>query len=160
MFSYALSSLHGGTLGTGQIQSATMLVRYPDTAYRAHGNYGIQYNLKLPLYNNTQNRQTISVSIQTPIKEDQLVKPGLRFFSTPARQVFFRGTVRVRYRNDQNQPQTQFVHLVQKRGQPGEPLVLLNMKAGDRSLVEVDFLYPPDATPPQVLTVSTQAEAR
>ncbi|MCC5658840.1 DUF3370 domain-containing protein [Nostoc sp. XA010] len=159
-FSYALSSLHGGTLGTGQIQSATMLVRYPDTAYRAHGNYGIQYNLKLPLYNNTQSPQTVSVSIQTPLKEDQLVKPGLRFFSTPARQVFFRGTVRVRYRNDQNQPQTQFVHLVQKRGQPGEPLVLLKMKAGDRSLVEVDFLYPPDATPPQVLTVSTQAEPR
>jgi len=160
VFSYALSSLHGGRLGTGQIQSATMLVRYPDTAYRAHGNYGIQYNLKLPLYNNTQNPQTVSVSIQTPLKEDQLVKPGLRFFSTPARQVFFRGTVRVRYRNDQNQPQTQFVHLVQKRGQPGEPLVLLKMKAGDRSLVEVDFLYPPDATPPQVLTVSTQAEPR
>jgi len=159
-FSYALSSLHGGTLGTGQIQSAPMLVRYPDTAYRAHGNYGIQYNLKLPLYNNTQSLQTVSVSIQTPLKEDQLVKPGLRFFSTPARQVFFRGTVRVRYRNDQNQPQTQFVHLVQKRGQPGEPLVLLNMKPGDRSLVEVDFLYPPDATPPQVLTVSTQAEPR
>ncbi|MFS0516270.1 DUF3370 domain-containing protein [Nostoc sp. UIC 10607] len=159
-FSYALSSLHGGTLGTGQIQSAPMLVRYPDTAYRAHGNYGIQYNLKLPLYNNTQSPQTVSVSIQTPLKEDQLVKPGLRFFTTPARQVFFRGTVRVRYKNEQNQPQTQFVHLVQKRGQPGEPLVLLNMKAGDRSLVEVDFLYPPDATPPQVLTVLTQAEPR
>lgn len=95
-------------------------------------------------------------------------KPGLRFLSTPAPQVFFRGTVRVRYKDYQGQPQTQFVHLVQKRGQPGEALVLLNMKAGvpasgcrrHRSLVEVDFLYPPDATPPQVLTVSTQAESR
>lgn len=160
VFSYALSTLHGGTLGTGQIQSATMLVRYPDTAYRAHGNYGVQYNLKLPLYNNTQSSQTVSVSIQTPLKEDQLGKPGLRFLGTPAREVFFRGTVRVRYKDEQNQPQTQFVHLVQKRGQAGEPLVLLKMKAGDRSLVEVDFLYPPDATPPQVLTVSTQAEPR
>ncbi|MBW4676955.1 MAG: DUF3370 domain-containing protein [Desmonostoc geniculatum HA4340-LM1] len=160
MFSYALSTLHGGTLGTNQIQSGNMLVRYPDTAYRAHGNYGIQYSLKLPLYNNTQNPQTVSVSIQTPLKEDRLVKPGLRFLSTPARQVFFRGTVRVRYKDEQNQPKTEFVHLVQKRGQPGEPLVSLNMKAGERSLVEVDFLYPPDATPPQVLTVSTQAETR
>ncbi|MBD2508219.1 DUF3370 domain-containing protein [Nostoc muscorum FACHB-395] len=160
VFSYALSTLHGGMLGTGQIQSSPMLVRYPDTAYRAHGNYGIQYNLKLPLYNNTQSPQTVSVSIQTPLKENQLVKPGLRFLSTPAREVFFRGTVRVRYKDEQNQPQTKFVHLVQKRGQPGEPLVSLNMKAGDRSLVEVDFLYPPDATPPQVLTVSTQAESR
>ncbi|MBC1219965.1 DUF3370 domain-containing protein [Nostoc sp. UCD121] len=160
VFSYALSTLHGGMLGTGQIQSSPMLVRYPDTAYRAHGNYGIQYNLKLPLYNNTQSPQTVSVSIQTPLKENQLVKPGLRFLSTPAREVFFRGTVRVRYKDEQNQPQTKFVHLVQKRGQPGEPLVSLNMKAGDRSLVEVDFLYPPDATPPQVLTVSTQAGSR
>ncbi len=156
VFSYAFNTLHGGTLGTGQIQSANMLVRYPDTAYRAHGNYGIQYSLKLPLYNNTQSLQTVSISMQTPLKEDQLVKPGLRFFSTPARQTFFRGTVRIRYKNDQGKPQTKFMHLVQKRGQPGEPLILLKMKSGDRRLVEVDFLYPPDATPPQVLTVATQ----
>ncbi|MBD2505438.1 DUF3370 domain-containing protein [Anabaena azotica] len=154
-FSYALSSLHGGTLGTGQIQSAPMLVRYPDTAYRAHGNYAIQYSLKLPLYNNTPSPQTVNVSLQTPIKEDRLTQPGLRFFTTPARQTFFRGTVRIRYRDDQGQQQTRFVHLVQKRGQPGEPLATLNMKTGDRRLVEVDFLYPPDASPPQVLTVST-----
>ncbi|MBD2450900.1 DUF3370 domain-containing protein [Nostoc sp. FACHB-152] len=154
--SYALSTLHGGTLGTNQIQSAPMLARYPDTAYRAHGNYAIQYSMKLPLYNNTSTPKTVAVAIQTPIKEDQLVKPGLRFFSTPAKQTFFRGSVRVRYKDDQGMPKTKFVHLVQKRGQPGEPLVVLNMKASDRRLVEVDFLYPPDATPPQVLTVSTQ----
>ncbi|MBD2664432.1 hypothetical protein B6N60_00845 [Richelia sinica FACHB-800] len=158
-FSYGLSTLHGGTLGTGQIQTASMLVRYPDTAYRAHGNYGIQYSLQLPLYNNTSQPQKVTVSVQTPIKEDQLSKSGLRFFTTPARQVFFRGTVRVRYTNDQGQPKTEFVHLVQRRGQPGEPLVLLNMQPSDRRLVEVDFLYPPDASPPQVLTVSTQEVA-
>jgi Protein of unknown function (DUF3370) len=27
-------------------------------------------------------------------------------------------------------------------------------------LVEVDFIYPPDASPPQVLTVATQAANR
>ncbi len=160
VFSYGLSTLDGGTLGTGQIQSATMLRRYTDTAYRAHGNYGIQYSLKLPLYNNTQSPQTVSVSIQTPLKEEQLGKPGLRFFSTPVRQVYFRGTVRVRYQDAQGQPQTKFIHLVQTRGQAGEPLVQLNMKAGDRTLVEVDLIYPPDATPPQVLTVSTQAASQ
>lgn len=157
-FSYGISTLHDGTLGTGQIQSAKMLVRYPDTAYFAHGNYAIQYSLTLPLYNNSQNPQTVSVSLQTPLKEEQLVKPGLRFFATPARQVFFRGTVRIRYKDDEGKPQTQFIHLVQKRGQPGEPLALLNMKAGDLRLVQVDLLYPPDATPPQVLTVSTKGQ--
>lgn len=154
-FSYVVSALHRGTLGTEQIQSAPMLVRYPDTAYRAHGNYGVQYSLSLPLHNKTQNPQTVTVSVQTPIKEDKLTKPGLRFFNTAAPQVFFRGSVRVRYNDDRGLPQTQVVHLVQRRGQLGEALVTLNMKQGEQRLVEVDFLYPPDATPPQVLTVQT-----
>jgi Protein of unknown function (DUF3370) len=68
--------------------------------------------------------------------------------------------VRLRYNDDEGKPQTQFVHIVQRRGQAGEPLVMLNMKAGDKRLVEVDLLYPPDATPPQVLTVSTTAQSQ
>ncbi|AKG24271.1 DUF3370 domain-containing protein [Calothrix sp. 336/3] len=154
-YSYALSTVDGGTLGTGQVQSAPMLARYPDTAYRAHGNYGIQYSLKLPLYNKTQSNQKVTISLQTPIKEENLKKGGLRFFSTPAKQTFFRGTVKLSYKNDQGELQDKFFHLVQKRGQPGEALATLQMKPGDKRLVEVDLLYPPDATPPQVLTVTT-----
>jgi hypothetical protein len=154
-FSYGLSTLHGGTFGTNQVQTAPMLVRYPDTAYYAHGNYGVQYSLELPLYNNTPNQQAVSVALQTALKENQLSKSGLRFLNPPARQVFFRGTVRLRYQQEGKQ-NSKFVHLVQKRGEMGEPLVLLNLKPGEKSLVQVDFLYPPDASPPQVLTVSTQ----
>jgi len=154
-FSYGLSTLNGGRLGTEQVQSAPLLVRYPDTAYRAHGNYGIQYSLSLPLYNNTGQPQTVSLSIQTPVKEDQLQQGGLRFLNPPASQVFFRGTVRLRYNDDRNLPQTRYMHLVQNRGQLGEPLLMLQMRVGDRRLVSVDFLYPPDSTPPQVLTVKT-----
>ena len=153
--SYGISTLDRGTLGTEQIQSAPMLVRYPDTAYRAHGNYGIQYSLSLPLYNNTNNQKTVSVSLQTPIKEDKLSKNGLRFFAEPTKRVFFRGTVLVRYTDDKGIPQTRYVHLVQNRGEQGKPLVTLNIKPNDTRLVRVDFLYPPDATPPQVLTVRT-----
>ena len=155
-YSYPLSTVPRGTLGTKQIQSAKMLVRYPDTAYSAHGNYGIQYNLQLPLYNKSKVSQRVTVSMQTPLKEDRLSKRGLRFFNTPAPQVFFRGTIRLRYKDDRGKSQTRYVHLVQRRGQPGKPLATLNIPASDRRLVEVDFLYPPDATPPQVLTVSTQ----
>jgi len=154
-FSYGLSTLNGGRLGTEQVQSAPLLVRYPDTAYRAHGNYGIQYSLSLPLYNNTGQPQTVSLSIQTPVKEDQLQQGGLRFLNPPASQVFFRGTVRLRYNDDRNLPQTRYMHLVQNRGQLGEPLLMLQMRVGDRRLVSVDFLYPPDSTPPQVLTIRT-----
>lgn len=154
-FSYGLSMLKRGTLGTTQVQSAPLLVRYPDTAYQAHGNYGIEYNLSLPLYNNTGKPQIVTLSIQTPLKEDRLSKRGLRFLNPPASQVFFRGTVRLRYNDDQNLPRTQYVHLVQNRGQMGEPLIMLRMKKGDRRFVQIDFLYPPDATPPQVLTIKT-----
>ena len=154
-FSYPLSSLPRGMLGTNQVQSARMLVRYQDTAYRAHGNYGIQYNLSLPLYNSTSKNQTVTVAIQTPIKTDKLTSGGLSFLEPPAPQTFFRGTVRVRYTDDSKVPQTRYVHLVQRRGQQGEPLVKLEMKSGEKRLVEVDFIYPPDASPPQVLTVKT-----
>lgn len=154
-YSYPLSTVPGGTLGTKQIHSAKMLVRYPDTAYSAHGNYGIQYSLQLPLHNKSKVSQRVNVSMQTPLKEENLSKSGLRFFNTPTPQVFFRGTIRLGYKNDAGKSQTRYVHLVQTRGQQGKPLATLNIPPGDRRLVKVDFLYPPDATPPQVLTVST-----
>ncbi len=153
--SYGLSTLLAGRMGTNQIQSAPLLARYPDTAYQAHGNYGIEYNLTLPLFNPKNTPQTVAIALETPIKEDQLSKQGLRFFDPLPRQVFFRGTVRVRYNNENNLPQTRYIHLVQRRGQEGEPLIKLPISAGDRHLIQVDFLYPPDATPPQVLTIKT-----
>lgn len=154
-FSYALSTLPRGMLGTQQVQSAQMLVRYPDTAYRAHGNYGIEYNLSLPLYNPTSIPQTVTIALQTPLKTDRLTSGGLSFLQPPNPQIFFRGTLRLRYTDDRQIPQTRYVHLMQRQGQQGEPLVKLAMKPGEKRLVEVDFLYPPDASPPQVLTVAT-----
>ncbi|MBD2482885.1 DUF3370 domain-containing protein [Planktothrix sp. FACHB-1365] len=154
-FSYPIATLPRGQLGTHQIQSAPLVVRYPDTAYQAHGNYGIEYNLNLPLHNSTNQLQTVILTLQTPIKEEKLSQPGLRFFDPPAPQVFFRGTVRFSYKDDQGKSQTRYVHLVQKRGQPGEPLVKLTLKPKETRPVKVDFLYPPDASAPQVLTVQT-----
>jgi hypothetical protein len=154
-FSYGLSLLEQGTFGTGQIQSAPMLVRYPDTAYVANGNYGIQYNLTMPLRNSSRETQTVVLSVETPLKQDR-GKNELLFLSTPENRIFFRGTVRLRYTDDRSQLQTRYFHLVQRRGQKGDPLVTLTLKPGERRLVEIDFLYPPDATPPQVLTVRTK----
>lgn len=158
-FSYGLSTLIRGRLGTGQIETAPILVRYPDTAYQAHGNYGIEYDLSLPLYNPTDQSHQVTIALQTPIKEDTLAENGLRFFDPLPTQTFFRGTVRVRYTDDRGLPQTRYVHLVQRRGQQGEPLVTLNLAGGTRRLVEFSFLYPPDSTPPQVLTIQTLGSA-
>lgn len=153
-FSYVLSTLPQGTLGTGQVQSAPMLVRYPDTAYMANGNYGIEYSLNLPLHNPSQQPATVVLSIQTPLKEE-LSKDKLRFFQPPEERIFFRGPVRVSYNDDQGTSQVRYIHVVQRRGQQGEPLVKLILKPGERRDLQLDLLYPPDATPPQVLTVRT-----
>jgi hypothetical protein len=157
--SYGISTLHRGTLGTGQVQSAPMLARYPDTAYYSHGNYGVRYTLTLPLYNPTPQLQAVTVKVQTPLKDDDGRSASLNFLERPTSKVFFRGTVRVNYNGDDGVLYSRFVHLVQRQGQRGEPIVLLNLQPGERRQVEVDFLYPPDATPPQVLTVATQVVA-
>jgi hypothetical protein len=153
-FSYGIATLYRGTLGTDQNQSAKMLTRYPDTAYEAHGNYAVQYSLTLPLVNQTSKNQTVVVTFETPIKQED-TKEGLRFYEPLPRNTFFRGPVRLMFNDDRGTPRTSYFHLVQKRGQQGSNLVLLTMKPGDRRLVKFDVIYPADATPPQVLTVKS-----
>jgi hypothetical protein len=153
-FSYGLSTLHRGTLGTDQSQSAKLLRGYPDTAYEAHGNYGIEYRLTMPLENKTGQVQTVAIAVETPLKRDDTAK-GMRFLQPPGSQTSFRGTVRIRYNDDARLPKTRYVHLVQRRGQQGQPLVTMKMQPSERRLVQFDFIYPPDATPPQILTVKT-----
>jgi hypothetical protein len=150
--SYVLSSVDRNTLGTGQIQSAPMMARYPDTAYRAHGNYGIRYSLTLPLYNNRGSDQTVAIKFQTPLQDESLTD-GLRFRRPPEDRIFFRGTVRLRFKNQIGLTQTHYVHVVQRRGQEGTSLLRLRIPAEALKRLEVDFIYPPDATPPHVLTV-------
>ena len=152
---YGISTLRAGRLGTEQIQSAPLVARYPDTAYESHGNYGTYYDLRLPLLNATDQTQTVAVTLETPLKEDRLSKSELRFRSPPQDFPYFRGTVRLRYRDDQNQVKTRYVHLWHRTGQVVDPLVTLSLKPGEQRSLRVDFYYPPDATPPQVLSVKT-----
>ncbi|MBE9205568.1 DUF3370 domain-containing protein [Nostoc sp. LEGE 06077] len=153
--SYPLVTLRGGRLGTEQIQTAQMLVRYPDTAYEAHGNYGVEYNLSLPLNNNTKQPQKVTVTLETPLKEDKLSQGGVRFRKPSLDFPFFRGTVRLRYFDDQGQQKTRYVHLWHRTGQVLEPLVQFVLPPASQRNVQVDVIYPPDSTPPQVLTVRT-----
>jgi len=152
--SFPLSTVVGGTFGTGQVQAAPLIARYPDTAYQAHGNYGIEYDLNFPLYNPTARPQIVSIRIQSPVKTNN-AEPGLKFLNPPPNRIFFRGTVRLRYRDDQGTPQSQHFHLVQKQGQMGPELVRLTLQPQETRLVQVNFIYPPDATPVQVLTLTT-----
>ncbi len=153
--SYVLSTLERNTFGTGQIQSAPITKRYSDTAYLANGNYGIEYNLDLPLTNNTSSPQKVSLTVQTPLQNDSLDN-ALQFNSTPESRIFFRGTVLFIYKEDDGRSRAYYTYLVQNRGEQGQPLIEMTLQPGEQRDVNVQFLYPPDATPPQVLTISTQ----
>lgn len=121
--SYAINTLKGGRLGTGQVQTAKMLARYPDTAYEANGNYGVLYNLAIPLINSTNKAQSVTLTLATPLKEDKLSQKGLRFRQPSLDFPFFRGTVRLRYSDDSGQKQTRYVHLWHRTGQVLDPLI-------------------------------------
>ena len=95
--------------------------------------------------------------LQTPLQDERLQGEALLFRNPPYDQIFFRGTVRLRYVDDLGIRQTRYMHLVQRRGQQGEPLIRLTLPKGTERQVEVQLIYPPDATPPQVLTVETQS---
>ncbi len=152
---YGLSTLRAGRMGTEQSQAAPLVVRYPDTAYESHGNYATYYDLRLPLLNATEQTQRVTLTLATPLKEDRLSRGALRFRQPPQDFPYFRGTVRLRYRDDQNKSQTRYIHLWHRTGQVVEPLVTLSLKPGEKRSLRVDFYYPPDATPPQVLSVKT-----
>lgn len=143
-------------MGTEQNQTAKLLVRYPDTAYEAHGNYGVEYNLTMPLSNNTTKNQTVAITLETPLKEDKLSKGSLRFRQPSLDFPFFRGTVRLRYTDDQGKKVTRYVHLWHRTGQILEPLLEVNIPAKGNLLVQLDVIYPPDSTPPHTVTIKTK----
>jgi hypothetical protein len=132
-----------------------MIVRYPDTAYQAHGNYGVHYRLTFPLHNPTPETKRVVIALQTPWKQEQYAD-RLIFTEQPKGQVFFRGSIRVIYPNAQGAMEERYFHIVQQQGQKGEPLVEVSIPPQRVREVSLEFVYPPDATPPQVLTVTTR----
>jgi hypothetical protein len=153
-YSYVVSTVEQGAFGTKNYHSAPLVVRYPDTAHEAHGNYGVHYELIMPLHNAQEVSQRVAVSIQCPYKSN---RPGrtLLFRDPPLERTFFRGTLRLRYRDDAGVSILRYVHLVQHQADAGKPLAILTLSPGETRTFIVDFNYPPDATPPQVLTIAT-----
>jgi hypothetical protein len=152
--SWPIASLERGTLGTGQIQTAPLRAFYPGTAWAAHGNYGVTYDLSLPLRNDTPRPVQLALALESPLKNDQPLG-GLRFNTTPARAVMFRGTVEVSgLDNAAGGPggRRRF-HLVLRAGQEGPPLGTVSLRPGQERQLRVRLIYPADATPPQVLSL-------
>jgi hypothetical protein len=154
VYSAVVDSVDHGTFGTGQIQSAPLVCRYPDTAYSAHGNYGVWYKITVPLRNVDSSPVTVAMSLDTPTKTDN-ENDTLQFVEPPSKQVYFRGTVRVETLAD-DQVNTSMFHLVEHRSEEGQPVADIRLNPKQKSDVTIEFVYPADATPPQVLTIRTE----
>ena len=152
--SWPISSLERGTLGTGQVQTAPLRALYPGTAWAAHGNYGVTYDLSLPLRNDTGTPVRLALALESPIKTDQPLG-GLRFNTTPARAVMFRGTVEVSGLDTETGGPggRRRFHLVLRAGQEGPTLGTVSLRPGQERQLRVRLIYPADATPPQVLSL-------
>ena len=152
--SWPISSLIRGTLGTNQIQTAELAVIYPGTAWAAHGNYGVEYNLTLPIKNEEKKTTTLEFSIDSPIKTDKQIG-GLKFRKNNNGPIMFRGPIAISGLEtlEGKAIGKQIVHLVLREGQKGPSLGRQTLIPGERKMVNLRLVYPADATPPQVLTV-------
>ena len=148
---WPISALMGGTMATGQVQTAPLVAFYPGTAWAAHGNYGVEYHLTMPLLNDTPEPVTVQLTMESPQEREppagvvHLVEPS------PDTPVRFRGPVAVQGLD--GPPRERVFHLVQRRGQPGPLLGTVSLAPGEARSVVVRLLYPADATPPQVLSL-------
>jgi hypothetical protein len=152
--SWPIASLERGTLGTGQVQTAELKAFYPGTAWAAHGNYGVEYDLTIPLRNTGTTPVQLQLALESPIKGDQS-QGGLRFNTTPAKAVMFRGPLEVSGLDGpggRTSGRRRF-HLVQRAGDPGPALGTVSLAPGAHRSLRVRLIYPADATPPQVLTL-------
>ena len=116
------------THGTGQDHAAPLLRRYADTAYAAHGNYGVTYEVALPLRNEAAAAREVKL-----------------FLDSPAIDVVGQdGTTK-----------TRIVHVSQKAGELGlEPLATIQLAPGEARVAKVRLIYPANSTPPHVLRVA------
>lgn len=153
-YTFPISSVPAGTFGSQQVQSAKLLKRYPDTAYAAHGNYGVKYDITIPMVNTQKRDLLVLVKLQTPLKKDEKFN-CITFNKEQSQRVFFRGTIKSSYVDSQKIRHEKYTHLVQRQGEQGVPLVAQYLKPNEKRTVNIEFLYPPDATPPQVLTIES-----
>ena len=152
--SWPISSLERGTLSTGQVQTAELQTHYPGTAWAAHGNYGVEYDITLPLKNTGTKPTLLSLSLDSPLKGNRNLQ-SLRFRSDSNGPVMFRGPLQISGLSspDGQSLGRQTVHLVLRQGQQGPSLGQVKLSPGQRKDVRVRMIYPADATPPQVLTL-------
>ncbi|MBM3274410.1 MAG: DUF3370 family protein [Candidatus Sericytochromatia bacterium] len=136
---YLVDGVMKNTQGTGQDQSAPLLLRYPTSAVRSHANYGVEYELTVPLENRSDRPQRVRFYMDSP---------------TAGNGVFFRSFRGLLAFEDREVGRTSYVHVGQQPKERGTtPLHEVVVPPGATRELRVRLIYPADATPPQVLRV-------
>jgi hypothetical protein len=138
---YPLAALYLNRLGTNQDQSAPLETRYPDTAYEAHGNYGVTYELTVPL---AAGRYALALGHPLGVSGGQAT-----FLQPPNKPVMFRGPIALAW-----DKQTRYVHVVLHHGEEAPPFAKIEVPAGKALDLAITISYPADATPPQLLSIT------
>jgi hypothetical protein len=134
---WPIATKRGHLLGTGQDQTAPIVSRLHDAAYAAHGNYGVTYDLALPLRNATARPRRVELWLDSP-------EP------TPGMPLAFSGPVEVSWIDAAGRAHRVLSRLT-TRPERGARVATLEVPAGHTLDARVRLVYPADATPPQVL---------
>lgn len=154
---YPIGTTYLKRMGTRQVQTAPLVRRYPDTAYAAHGNYGVTYTLSVPLENKTESARTFTFALSNPSRvEGQAADNRVTYLDPPNKAVLFRGPVMTRWGPKDGPASTQFTHLVIQSGQGPTPFATLRVPPYTVYQATVTLLYPADSTPPQLLTLTAR----
>lgn len=147
---FPLSSVYLKRLSTSQNQSATLIARVPGTAIQSHGNYGVHYQLKAHLHNPDAEARRYAVYLHHPlqIRISLTEDPVALFRLVPDASVTFRGSLRLRWDSEEY-----WLHQVLHSGEAAPALKILELPAGENRSLQLDLVYPPDATPPQLLEI-------
>jgi hypothetical protein len=152
---FPLVSVVLNTLGTGQVQSPALRVRYPGSAIEAHGSYGVTYDLQVPLDNPDTKLRQYALALSHPLRVPENSSEQPRYLEVTREQpVTFRGSLQLDWDDEQNQPVRKLVHVTLRQGERGAPFATVPVVSGRRTVARLRLVYPADCTPPQLLTVS------
>jgi hypothetical protein len=141
--SYVIVGKRSNTLGTGQDHAAPLERRYDDTAYAAHGNYGVTYEVALPVRNETQDTREVKIFFDSPGQPLPLSR-------------VFRGQIAIDITDAKGRTSTQYMHVSQRAGDMGEaPLTTIQLPPGESRAVKLRLVYPANSTPPHALRIET-----
>lgn len=152
---FPIASVVLNTLGTGQVQSPALRVRYPGSAIEAHGSYGVTYDLQVPLDNPDARLRQYTLALSHPLRIPENSREQPRYAeATGEAPITFRGSLQLDWDDEQNQPVRKLVHLTLRQGERGAPFATVSVVPGRRTVARLRLVYPADCTPPQLLTVS------